>query len=102
MPEETCCEHKMPERSESVNIVFDMVRDVMWKIRDIDGVEKQQKMAMQLFKFLGTAKDLTEIATKLVGLAMKADDVVATEEKKEEAAEWTEWTLEDLYINPKD
>ena len=98
MLEETCCEHKSPERSESVNIVFDMVRDVMWKIRDIDGIEKQQSMAMQLFKFLWTAKDLQEIATKLVWLAMKADNTTATEEKKET----DESVLEDLYINQKD
>lgn len=100
--EPKCCEPKQPERSESVNIVFDMIRDLMWKIRDVDGIEKQQSMAMQLFKFLGNAKDLQEIATKLMGLAMSADKKTSEEEKKEESEENSLGTLEDLYVNPQD
>jgi len=97
---ETCvpCEEKKKETSQSVCIVFDMIRDIMWKIREVDGVDKQIAMATQLFKFLGGAKDLTEIATKLMGLAMNADAQVVSEDKKEDAAPVG---LESLYIDQK-
>ena len=72
-----CCEKKI-ERSEAVSTVFDLVKGIMWKIVDCDGAEKQQDMALKLFQFLGKAKDLEEVAQKLVSLAMKSD------EKKEE------------------
>lgn len=93
---EGCCpEEKKTERSESVNIVFEMIRDVMRKIRDVDGVEKQQKMALQLFKFLGSATDLTQIATKLMTLAMSADKTAAAEDASEEGSD----SLEDIYVD---
>lgn len=85
------CEKK--EDSKAVGIVFDMVRDLMRKIRDVDGIEKQQAMAMQLFMFLGQAKDLEEIATKLMALAMKADKKESEEDKSEDTV------LDELYID---
>lgn len=97
MMSECCpCEEKKPERSEAVNIVFDMVRDIMWKIRDIDGIEKQQELTLQLFKFLGTVTSLEDAATKLLKVAMSADKKEVEEEKKEEEGENT--GLEELYM----
>jgi len=95
--EPTCCwDEKKPERSEAVNIVFDMVRDIMRKIRDIDGIEKQQALALQLFKFLGSVTSLEDAATKLVKVAMSADSKEVEEDKKEEEGGST--GLESLYM----
>ena len=94
-----CCEWKSPERSESVNIVFDMVRDLMWKIRDVDGIDKQQSMAMQLFKFLGSSESLDAIAQKLVALAMSADQKQVAEDKQDAAAADSATGLESLYVS---
>ena len=95
MPTNSCEEHKDTERSESVKIVFNQLETLMWKIRDIDGIEKQQNMAMQLFSFLGKAKDLEAISTKLMSLAMRADK---KEEEKDDEEDKVPETIEDLYL----
>ena len=91
-----CCEDsKSPERSAAVRIVSDMVRDLMRKICDIDGIEKQQTMMLQLFKFLWSVSSLEDCAQKLTALAMQADKKESDEDKKEEESTW----LEDLYLS---
>lgn len=97
-----CCAECSPEKKESsqaVSIVFDMIRDVMWKIRDIDGIEKQQSMALQFFKFLWSKTSLDAIAAELVKYAMSADKKWSEEEIKEEIKEEDSMWLESLYIN---
>ena len=90
-----CCPEEKRERSEAVSIVSNMVRDVMWKINDVDWIEKQQNMMLQFFAFLGKVKSLEDVAQKLTTLAMSADKKEVAEEKKEDGATG----LEDLYIN---
>jgi hypothetical protein len=64
-----------------------MLRDIFWKITDVDGIEKQQNMMMQLFKFLGGVKSLDECVQKLTALALSADKKEAEEEPKDAAEE---------------
>lgn len=86
---------KRPERSEAVNIVFEQIRSLMRLITDADGIEKQQELALSLFKFLGNVKDLEDAAQKLLKLALKKD--------KKEADDWddTDDGLDDLYFSVK-
>jgi len=67
----------------------------MRKIRDVDWIEKQQDMALQLFKFLWAAKGLEDVATKLVGLAVLADKKESEEDKSDEDLVSLEW----LYLD---
>ena len=91
----SCCSEEKRERSNAVFIVSNMIRNVMWKICDVDWIEKQQNMMLQFFAFLGKVKSLEDVAQKLTALAMSADKKEVTEEKKEDGATG----LEDLYIN---
>ena len=52
-------------------------------IQDVNGIEKQQQMALDLFKFLGGIKDFEEASKKMMEMAMKVDE----ELKKEDEAE---------------
>ena len=90
-----CCSEEKREGSEAVSIVSNMVRDVMWKICDVDWIEKQQNMMLQFFAFLGKVKSLEDAAQKFTALAMSADKKEDAKEKKEDGATG----LEDLYIN---
>lgn len=73
MPLSECSEKKI-ERSQAVETVFQMVRDVMWRIQDCDWAEKQQEMTLKLFKFLWSAKSIEDIAVALVKIAIKKDE----------------------------
>ena len=79
-----CCEEKKHEYSQAVKIVKEMVIDTMYKICEVDGVEKQISMMMQLFQFLGKVKSLEDAAQKLTSLAMSADIKTVAEDKKED------------------
>jgi len=81
----TPMEMKKPERSAAVDIVTTMIRDIFWKICDVDGIDKQQNMLMQLFKFLGGVKTLDECAQKLTALALSADKQEVVQDAKDEA-----------------
>jgi len=80
------------ENSAAVGIVFEQIRDLMRMIRDVDWIEKQQEMAMQLFKFLWNAKSLEDVATKLLKLALKKDEKEANDDNEKDDG------LEDLYL----
>ena len=92
---DTPIEEKRPERSEAVNIVFDQVRSLMRMICDAEGIEKQQELALKLFKFLGGVKDLEDAAQKLLKLALKKDKKEADDEDDEDSG------LDDLYFDGK-
>jgi hypothetical protein len=81
---EPCCEDKKPEVSKAVEILADMVREIMRKIRDADGVDKQQKMLLQFFKFLGGVKSLEDAAQKMLSVAIKEDAREVADEAKDE------------------
>ena len=95
-------ESKQPERSASVQIVTNMVRDLMRKICDVDGIENQQNMLMQLFAFLWSVKSLDECAQKLTALAMQADKIQTDEEKQDmqDEQDLSKW-FASLYIEQK-
>lgn len=80
---ETCCEEKKPEISKAVEILADMVREIMWKIRDAKGIDKQQTMLLQFFKFLGSVKSLEDAAQKMLSVAIKEDAKDVEEEAKD-------------------
>lgn len=68
-------------------------------IQDVNGIEKQQQMALDLFKFLGGIKDFEEASKKMMEMAMKVDEERKNEkEKEEEKVEEKEDGLT-LYIN---
>ena len=77
------------ETSKAVEILSDMVREIMCKIKDTDGIDVQQKMCLQFFKFLGSVKSLEDAAQKMLSVAIKED----AKEAADEAAEDTEETL---------
>lgn len=76
-----------PERSQAVCILSDMVSDIMRKIKDADWVEKQQKMMLQFFQFLGKVKSLEDAAQKLLAVAMKEDSKKSKEDSEEDSEE---------------
>lgn len=90
-----CCSEEKPERSAAVRIISDMVRELMRKICDIDGIERQQELMLKLFKFLGSVTSLEDAAQKLTALAISADKKESEEEKSEEESTG----LEDLYTD---
>lgn len=77
-------QEKEKETSKAVEILSDMVREIMCKIKDADGIEKQQKMMLQFFKFLWTVKSLEDAAQKLLSVAIKEDAQEAKEEEGED------------------
>lgn len=81
---ETCCDQpKEKERSAAVEMVFDLLRNFTWKITNIDGAEMQQKVAIQMFKYLGECNSLEDVAMKLVSIGVNLDK----KEQEEEDAE---------------
>ena len=66
--------------SKAVEVVFSLTRDIMNGIQDVDGIEKQQQMALDLFKFLGGIKDFEEASKKMMEMAIKVDEEWGKEE----------------------
>ena len=78
------CSEEKKEKSVAVEMIFDLLRNFTWKITSVDGAELQQKLALQLFKFLSTCTTLEDVASKLISIWVSLD-------KKEMEEEKTDW-----------
>lgn len=84
------------ETSKAVEILSDMVREIMCKIKDTDGIDVQQKMCLQFFKFLGSVTSLEDAAQKLLSVAMNED-----KKDMEEDTSWSDKSksmMDSMYI----
>ena len=71
------------EKSNAVEIISDMMREIMCKIKEVDGIDKQQALALQFFKYLGSVKSLEEAAQKMLSIAMTQDKQEVADENSD-------------------
>lgn len=79
-----CCSEEKKEKSIAVEMIFEMLRNFTRKVTSVDGADLQQKLALQLFKFLSTCTSLEDVASKLISVGVNLD-------KKEMEDEKTDW-----------
>ena len=94
---ENCCTPDCSEKKEYskwAEIVMETVRDIFWKIRDVDGKEKQESLLLSLFQKLWAAKDIESLAATILEgqknmklKEIKKDNNESDEEEKEDSME---------------
>ena len=85
----SCCspssEDGKKEYSKSVQIVFNVIQDMFYKIREMDGKDAQESAALKLFEGLGKVTDMTALAEKVLenDKAIKVAEIQADDQNPE-------------------
>jgi hypothetical protein len=81
------------ERSEAVSVITGTVSDLFWKIRDIDGKDKQEEALLKLFAYLAKSTDIKKLAESILEVQKQAklkeikdEEMDDMEDKKEEVS----------------
>lgn len=84
-----CCTwEEKREVSEWLKVISDILPNLLWRIRrDVDGIEKQEELALKILKHIGSMWSMDKIVEWLLEIEKKLKLQKYKEEKKEEEME---------------
>lgn len=82
-----CFDTEEKEYSENVDVIRRNVEDFLWKVRNIDSIENQEKYCLALFKKLGAVSSIEELANMSIDMMAALQKIKLKKENEEEDME---------------
>lgn len=82
-----CCWPDENKYSENVEAIRRNVEDFMWKVRNIDSIENQEKYCLALFKKLGAISSIEEMANTSIDMIAALQKIKLKKESEEDEIE---------------